>query len=164
VSYCCEEAEAILTAERTYVSEEDCSTRVCETYSRSGATFSLYLDGLEPLLPSLRLFSRQSLVLDTTLVITPLTYSGSYMFPKGGFTVPDLIFSYFGAWFWFFNFFLWKIKGLVRGEQKWKWVSVDEMDFVTGLAEMDKLEEDDRRAEAEAPPLSFIGKVDKFLF
>lgn len=92
-------------------------------------------------------------------------FSGSYMFSPGGFTVPDLIFSYFGAWFWLFNFSFWKIKGWVQGTQKGFGVPVEDMDFVTGLDEIERVMQEDEEEEARnTKPISLARKVEKALF
>ena len=88
------------------------------------------------------------------------------MFPKGEFAIPDLIFSYFGAWFWIANFVFWKIKGIWQGTQRGVGISVDEMDFETGVAEIERImEEDNLELEREAgKPKSTVQKVENFLF
>ena len=87
------------------------------------------------------------------------------MFPSGAFTVPDLIFSYFGAWFFIFNFCLWKIKGIVTGTQKGVGISVHEMDFVSDLEELEQLTENERvERETRAKPANFLQKADRVLF
>lgn len=84
--------------------------------------------------------------------------------PDGAFSVPDFIFSYFGAFFWIFNFTLWKVKGIWRGEQRGIGIPLNKMDFVTGLAEMDRMTEEENRKYAEKEELGLVGKIDRLLF
>jgi amino acid permease len=87
------------------------------------------------------------------------------LFAPGGFTVPDLIFSYFGAWFFIFNFCLWKIKGIITKTQKGFGISKHEMDFVSDLDEIERMTEDEKISrKTREEPANFLQKVDRVLF
>jgi len=90
--------------------------------------------------------------------------SGSYLMPAGAFTVPDFIFSYFGMFFWIFNFTLWKIKGILRGEQRGIGIPLNEMDFITGLDEIEKMTEEEELRHAEKKQTGIAAKIDRILF
>lgn len=82
----------------------------------------------------------------------------------GAFTIPDFIFSYFGVFFWIFTFTSWKIKGLIRGEQRGIGIPLDQMDFETGLEEIEKMtEEEDRKYEAQNHT-GIAARIDRILF
>lgn len=87
------------------------------------------------------------------------------MFAPGGFTVPDLIFSNFGAWFFIFNFCLWKIKGILAKSQKGFGISTNEMDFVSDLHEIERMTDDEKTMrETREAPANFMQRVDRVLF
>jgi len=84
--------------------------------------------------------------------------------PAGAFTVPDFIFSYFGVFFWICTFSTWKIKGLLRGEQRGIGIPLDQMDFVTGLDEIEKMTEEEEERYAAQDHSGIASKIDRALF
>lgn len=81
-----------------------------------------------------------------------MVFTGYYLFAPGAFVVADFIFVY-GACFIFIALFsVWKIKGIMRGEQKGFGIPLMEMDFYSGLEEIEKLTMDyeaERTAEGD---------------
>lgn len=76
-----------------------------------------------------------------------------------------MIFSYFGAWFFVFNFCFWKVKGLVTKTQKGFGIPKHEMDFISDLDEIEQMTEDERTSiETRGAPTSLLQKADRVLF
>ena len=68
-----------------------------------------------------------------------MVFTGYYLFEPGAFVVADFIFVY-GACFIFIALFcIWKIKGIMRGEQRGIGIPLMDIDFYSGLEEIEKL-------------------------
>ena len=86
--------------------------------------------------------------------------SGSYFWAPGKFSVPDMIFCYFGAWLYLFLFTAWKIKGLLTQTQRGIGIPPEKMDFVTHLEEMERLTEQGKLdRENEQIPTGMVKRV-----
>ncbi|WRT68996.1 uncharacterized protein IL334_005978 [Kwoniella shivajii] len=90
--------------------------------------------------------------------IFALIFSGYYFFTPGTFDIPDFLFTYMAVFIFIFLMISWKVKGVLRNGQSWSWIKLDQMDFKTGLKEMEEMTVDaDEKWRTE--PQS---KLDKF--
>jgi amino acid transporter len=93
-----------------------------------------------------------------------MVFTGYYLFAPGAFVVADFIFVY-GACFIFIALFTGsKIKGVLRGEERWFGFDKMEMDFVGGVDEVEKLTLDYEQEYSSNPPKNLGQKVYRKVF
>ncbi|WVQ63991.1 uncharacterized protein L199_002149 [Kwoniella botswanensis] len=68
-----------------------------------------------------------------------LIFSGYYIFAPGTFTVPDFMFTYAAVFIFIVLSIGWKVNMVLRYGQKWFGIRANEMDFTTGVAEMEEM-------------------------
>jgi len=81
-----------------------------------------------------------------------MVFTGYYLFEPGAFVVADFIFVYGACFIFIVLFCVWKIKGIMRGEQRGFGIPAADMDFFSGLEEIEKLTmeyEAERSAEGD---------------
>lgn len=95
-----------------------------------------------------------------------LIFSGYTLFAPGAFSAPDFIFAYGAVFVYLFNFSFWKIKGVLRGEQRWFGIPAMEMDFTSDLDEIERITLEDEVAieERKGKPETALQKIDRWLF
>lgn len=66
-------------------------------------------------------------------------FCGWQLFAPGAFVVADFIFAYAAFFITIALFLIWKVKTVWKGEQAWSWIAAGDMDFVTGVEEIEEM-------------------------
>lgn len=88
-----------------------------------------------------------------------MIFAGYYLFEPGAFVVADFIFVYGACFIFIVLFCAWKVKGVIKGEERWFGFPAHEIDLHSGTEEIDKLTLDYEAERSTAPPANLGQKV-----